>query len=345
MRRLAVALVLAAVALPGSLAGCVSAPPPPPRPAQSAEHDDLPLPPGAEVDKPGLSPENQVEAFEWEGSLRPDSASPEERIPEIVRRGRIIVGVDQSQYLLSFRDNATGELKGFEVDLAKEIARDIFGDPEKVDFRFVDSTMRTETLQAGQVDIVIRTMSITAERAEAVDFSVPYLDSSVRMLAPAAAGITSVDDVSGQRVCVADGSNVVDMARAEFPREEILRTRTWTDCLMAMQQYQAGIILGDETILAGAAAQDPLTEVTGDAVAQQQYSIGIPKGYDGLTRQVNSTLERVRNDGTWNRIFSTWLGPHLAARSAPAPKYRAEDPDAAGSAGSADSSDSEASND
>ena len=85
------------------------------------------------MDQPGETPGEASADVDWPGSLRPDDKKPEERIPEIVKRGRIIVGVDQSQYLLSFRDNATGELKGFEVDLAREIARDIFGDPDKVD--------------------------------------------------------------------------------------------------------------------------------------------------------------------------------------------------------------------
>lgn len=312
------------------LSACV--PPPAPTPELKGErlsHNEL-FPPGAHLDQPGEAPGEASADVDWPGSLRPDDKKPEERIPEIVKRDRIIVGVDQSQYLLSFRDNATGELKGFEVDLAREIARDIFGDPDKVDFRFIDSTMRTEALVSGHVDIVVRTMSITQKRLDLIDFSAPYLDSSVRMLVPTSSGITSASDITDERICVADGSNVVDMARRTFPDQEILRTRTWTDCLMALQQFQTGALLGDETILAGAAAQDPLTQVTGDAVANQQYSVGIPKGQDGLTRQVNETLERIRRDGTWNRMFNQWLSPHIANRSAPAPKYRPEETPAEG---------------
>lgn len=323
VRKIGATVSVAAVASISMLSACTPEPPPEPMPAPEAR-DDVPLPPGAALDPAGVEPKDYSERADWPGSLRPDGKEPTERVPEIVKRGRIIVGVDQSLYLLSFRDNATGELQGFEVDLAKEIARDIFGDPERVDFRFVDSTQRTELLQAGQVDIIIRTMSITNDRLSAVDFSTPYLDSSVRMLVPAASEIRSRGDVTTQRICVADGSNVVDMARQFFPEQEVLRTRTWTDCLMAMQQYQAGVILSDETILAGAAAQDPLTVVASDAFAQQQYSVGIPKGYDGLTRQVNSTIERIQRDGTWDAMFATWLGPHLTGRSAPDLVYREE---------------------
>lgn len=324
----AASLTAALTALALSLSACAPAPPPPQEQASDdTTHDEL-FPPGAQLDEPGEEPGETAEPAEWEGSLRPDDKTPEERIPDIYKRGRIIIGVDQSQYLLSFRDNATGELKGFEIDLAREISKGIFGDPDKVDFRFIDSTMRTEAIVSGQVDIVVRTMSITKKRLEAIDFSAPYLDSSVRMLVPSASGIESTDDITDERICVADGSNVVDMARHTFPDQEILRTRTWTDCLMAMQQFQTGAILGDETILAGAAAQDPLTTVTGEAVADQQYSVGIPKGNDGLTRQVNSTLERIRRDGTWDAMFNKWLSPHIDARSAPSPTYRPEEPDA-----------------
>lgn len=324
------AAVLAVVA--GTLAGCSVTPVQPVQPGIGDQSEppvlqDLPLPAGAVVDAPGQAPDAEVEAYDWPGSLRPDRESPEERVPDIYKRGRIIVGVDQSQYLLSFRDNATGELKGFEVDLAREIARDIFRFPDRVDFRFVDSSKRTEALVSGQVDIVIRTMSITKERAAEVDFSVPYLDSSVRMLVPTSSHLDGAQDLSDERICVAAGSNTVNIARENFPQHELLRTRTWTDCLMALQQYQAGLLVGDETILAGFAAQDPLTTVAGEPFATQHYAVGIPKGYDGLTRQVNYTLNRVRTDGTWDAMFKRWLGPHIAPRTAPQPVYREENND------------------
>ena len=50
-------------------------------------------------------------------------------------RGRLIVGLDQSTNLFSFRDPVSAELQGFDVDIAREVARDLVGDPEKVDFR------------------------------------------------------------------------------------------------------------------------------------------------------------------------------------------------------------------
>ena len=87
-------------------------------------------------------------------------------MPHIIERGHIVVGVDQSQNLLSFRDPATGKMTGFEVDMAREIAQDIFGDPNKVDFRFVNSGDAVYALESDQVDIVIRSTAITRKRQD-----------------------------------------------------------------------------------------------------------------------------------------------------------------------------------
>ena len=129
----------------------------------------LPLPPGATVEKAGSNPGKPVLVDGLLGSRRPGNESVEERVPEILRRGRLIVGVDQSQNLLSFRDATTGELEGFEVDLAREMSRDIFGDPSRVDFRFVDSSDRVLALEAGTVRLRIEDGALVARVEHAED--------------------------------------------------------------------------------------------------------------------------------------------------------------------------------
>ena len=106
--------------------------------AASTAHEAIPLPPGALLDGAGKQPSMEFvpHGLDWEGSLRPRAATPEDdpALEQIRERGRLIVGVEQSQYLLSYRDMVRGQLRGFEVELAREIARDLFDDPEAVDF-------------------------------------------------------------------------------------------------------------------------------------------------------------------------------------------------------------------
>lgn len=294
-----------------------------------AEGYGPPLPADATVEPAGVAPigmdtENII------GSLRPDDTPPEEAIPDIVDRGRLIVGVDQSQYLLSYRDSVTGELRGFEIDLAREIARDIFGDPNQIEFRFVDSSDRIATLNNNEVDIVVRTMSVTQARQEDVLFSTPYLATDTRLLVMNNSGIDSFADLPGQTVCVTDSSTSLDTAREHAPHSPLLRVRNWADCLVALQQHQAEAIASDGFILSGITAQDPYTEIVGEAFEEAEYAVAAAhprQGYDseGMIRQVNSTLERILSDGTWWRMYDRWFSAYLATSGPPELFYREEE--------------------
>lgn len=296
----------------------------------------FPLPDGATVEPWGTEDSEYVETENIIGSLAPDDRSPEERVPGIVERGQLRVGIDQSQNRLSFRNPATGALEGFEVELAKEIARDIFDNPNAIDFRFVASSERADALARGEVDIIIRTMTITEARQQAVQYSAPYLTVSTRMLVSRDSGLESYDDLVGRTVCAADGSTALERVRAIAPRSDILRVRRWSDCQLALQQRQVDAVITDDTILAGMADQDPTSIIVGEPQSTEVYGIGIRHPDtalgtdehdrpDGLIRQVNSTLERIRDDGTWDRLFDTWFGATLTTQTMPPANYRDED--------------------
>ncbi|ALC06824.1 hypothetical protein CDES_12380 [Corynebacterium deserti GIMN1.010] len=313
------------------LASCSQLPVEPAEPLTALNPDaGPPLPPDSTIEEPGEHSATLDSADTWTGSLRPDDLTPEERVPEIINRGRIIVGVDQSQNLLSFRDPVSGELRGFEVELAREISRDIFGDPNKVDFRFVDTSDRLRALDQGDVDIVVRSVAITGERAKLAEFSTPYLRTQTRMLTMEASGISSIADLPGNTICVTEGSTSLQSARSIAPESSILKTRSWADCLMALQQHQAQVILGDDVILSGIAAQDPYTRILDTTLDSQSYGVAaaLPKtGEDtsGLIRQVNSTIERIRSDRTWWTMFNDWFGPYLWTYGPPALQYVTEE--------------------
>ncbi|WP_257159654.1 glutamate ABC transporter substrate-binding protein [Corynebacterium cystitidis] len=310
-----------------TLTSCVAdAPSAPPEPLP-VNRAGPPLPAGSRLEPADATPPEPEPDEKPYGSLRPDDATPQERIPEVYERGRLIVGVDQSQYLLSFRDPVSGDLEGFEVDLSREIANDIFGAHRPVDFRFVDSADRAAALQEGRVDIVIRTMTITRPRQNVVAFSAPYLDANLRLLVPRGSGISTVDSVGDGTLCVADGSTAVNTARAEAPNAQLLMTTKWADCLLALQQFQADAVLADDTILSGMAAQDPSTTIVSLPLERQAYGVGVALGNDGMVRQVNSTLERIRRDGTWWDMYNQWFGPYLHSQGPPQLTYREEEPD------------------
>ena len=169
-------LLCVAVAMVTVLAGCGRAESVTPVPTLSLTP---PTPAGMADLRPELvaPPENTDEDCDLTASLRPfpDRAKADAAVANIRARGRLIVGLDIGSNLFSFRDPITGEITGFDVDIAGEVARDIFGTPSQVEYRILSSADRIAALQNNQVDIVVKTMSITCERKELVNFSTVYL--------------------------------------------------------------------------------------------------------------------------------------------------------------------------
>lgn len=289
----------------------------------------FPLPDGSEIEPTGATTPSDPDADQLTGTLRPRQQNLDEAIPTIRQRGRLIVGIDQSINRLSFRDPVSGELSGFEVALAHEIAADIFGNPDAVEFRFIPSSDRTAALERREVDLIAQTLSITPERQREIQFSAPYLSSSTRVLVQRDSGITSFDDLAGRRVCAVGSSTPLETARRVAPASDILKVATWSDCLMAVQQRQADAIIADDAILLGISDQDPFTVIPDAVTGGESYGLGIRHNIpgddaSGLVRQVNSTLERIGRDGTWDRLYDDWFADSPVNDRMPEPVYTDE---------------------
>ena len=336
IRRYAVLSIAAAAAL----SSCLPAPQPTPNldpgaeaagiNADAPEDLGLPLPDNSEIEPAGAVNAQAPDEREVAGTLRPRPQNLDEAIPTIRQRGRLIVGIDQSINRLSFRDPVSGELSGFEVALSREIAADIFGNPDAVEFRYISSSDRTAALERREVDLVAQTLSITAKRQEEIQFSAPYLSASTRLLVQRDSGIASFADLPGRRVCAADASTPLETVRRVAPSSDILKVTTWSDCLMAVQQRQADAVIADDAILLGIADQDPFTVMPDAVTGEESYGLGIRRSTpsddaSGLVRQVNWTLERIRSDGTWDRLYDDWFTDSPLRDEMPAPVYVEEE--------------------
>lgn len=317
MRRRLAAGVAALTVL---LTGCAQTVPPTPAPVLTLPP---PTPAGMEEMAPEAPspPDTDEEDCDRTASLRPFSSRSEaqDAVANIRNRGRLIVGLDIGSNLFSFRDPITGEITGFDVDIAGEVARDIFGTPSQVEYRILSSADRINALQNNEVDIVVKTMSITCERRKLVNFSTVYLNAYQRILAPRDSAITQASDLPGKRVCAAKGTTSLERVRQITPAPIIVTVVTWADCLVALQQRQVDAVSTDDSILAGLVSQDPYLHIVGPNMNQEPYGIGINLQNEGLVRFVNGTLERIRRDGTWNTLYRKWLtvlGPPPAPPSA-----------------------------
>ena len=317
MKRKLASLALLTVAL----AGCApvqdpaAAPTPTLAPPTPARMEVLTGPP-----QPAAAVDNSCDRT---ASLRPftNQADADAAVAGIKSRGRLVVGLDIGSNLFSFRDPITGEITGFDVDIAGEVARDIFGTPSAVEYRILSSADRITALQNNTVDIVVKTMTMTCERRAFVNFSTAYFTAFQRILAPRESAIAQPSDLSGKRVCVARGTTSLQRVEAITPPPTVVAVVTWADCLVALQQHEVDAVSTDDAILAGLVAQDPYLHIVGPDMAEEPYGIGINLTNTGLVRFVNGTLDRIRTDGTWDTLYRKWLTVLGPAPSPPEPRY------------------------
>ncbi|GAA1709922.1 glutamate ABC transporter substrate-binding protein [Fodinicola feengrottensis] len=318
--RFALIVALALVAL----AGCAGQPP-----INTQVKATVPLPGGAQVVTSPPKPEN-TSCGDPTASLRPASSQPAPgqmpagtTMQRIAQRGKLIVGVDQNTYKVGYRDPATGTIEGFDIDMAHDVAKAIFGDPNRIQLRALTSAQRLTALVNGDVDMVVRTMSITCDRELQVAFSSVYYVANQRVLAKKNSGITSMASLAGKKVCATSGSTSLPAILNAPSKPTAVAVTDWTDCLVMLQQDQVDAVSTDDTILAGMAAQDRYTQLVGPPISAEPYGIAIPKQNTDMVRFVNGVLDQIRSNGSWTASYDKWLAGLLGpAPAPPQPRYR-----------------------
>ncbi len=238
-----------------ALAGCSSgAQPIDPAPVGEVQR---PFPAGTEIDPELGSGGGSEEDCDPTASLRPNSSVPPgSTMAKIKERGHLIVGVDQNTYLFGFPDPETGKLSGFDIDIARKIAEALLGNADAVHFKAISSAERIDALRNGDVDIVVRTFSITCDRLEDINFSTVYYVAGQRVLVPVGSTARGLSDLGDKRVCAAKDSTSLRNIAASRPRPIPVAVDDWSDCLVLLQQGQVDAISTDDSILAGLRAQD-----------------------------------------------------------------------------------------
>jgi polar amino acid transport system substrate-binding protein len=236
---------------------------------------------------------------------------------KIKKRGRLIAGVSADTYLLGSRNPFTGEIEGFDIDMVKAIAEAIFGNENRYQLKVITAAQRIPALEKGDVDIVARNMTITCDRWKQIAFSAEYYRSGQKILVRKGSKANSINDLAGQKVCAPLGTSSMDNLIKEAPKAIPVGADTHTGCLVLFQEGQVAAITGDDTVLAGLAAQDPYAVVPDQrAFTAEPYGLGFNDKDVDFVRFVNARLDEMRDNGEWTRVYNRWLRGSLG----PAPK-------------------------
>ncbi|MFD7326140.1 glutamate ABC transporter substrate-binding protein [Streptomyces sp. NPDC059875] len=290
------------------------------------------------VTGPGVGTGVQVKADSCrdpEASLTPSTADGP-AVAAIKARGKLVVGVDQNSFNWGYYNPERRELEGFDITLAKAIAKDLLGSEDAIIFRTIPTNQRIAALDSGKVDLVVRTMTINCKRIQQVAFSTAYFQAGQQVLAPEGSTITGYDSsLSGKRVCTAEGSTAYEALEnnsfgATFKDEadgtkndkDLLTVPNQLDCLARLQLGEVDAVVTDNALAAGQAAQDPAVELKGKPFTTEYYGVAAKLGNDDLVRRVNQVLVQYRQHA-WKAAYDEWLKADLPGISGPpAPKYK-----------------------
>lgn len=227
---------------------------------------------------------------------------------KIRAKGRLIVGTAGDKPLLAARDPRTGLLQGIDIELSREVARAIFGDPNKIEFRTITYADRLPALADGRVDMVAHSTTMTCDRWQQVGFSSAYYRDGQKILVRSDSPAKEVEDLKTAKICVATGTTTIDNLR-RLGVQNIKAVADAADCLALFQRDEVDAITSNTIILLGYQQQDPYAKIIGRNLSDEPRGLAFPRENVDFIRFVNALLERMRTDGTLEKILQNSLAP------------------------------------
>ena len=173
----------------------------------------------------------------------------ESRMDVVLKRDKLIVATYSTAPPLAFTDDK-GQLVGFEIDLARLIAKDLLGDPNKIEFMIVQSEGRFPSVLSGRADFAIAATTIYPERAAKVAFTTPYMDSGVAMLVRRDANVHNLADLNNEKFTITGQNNPQNAERAKrfVPKAKTIWFDNPSELLLAVKSGRATAMQTDVPI-------------------------------------------------------------------------------------------------
>lgn len=231
-----------------------------------------------------------------------------DRLDDIKKAGVLRVAAFDSNPPFGFVDGKSKQIEGLDVDYAKALA-DKLG--VKLQVLPTNPANRIPLLTANKVDLVLANFTITPERAEQVDFSIPYFSSGQQFIVRKGS-LKSPEDLNKWRVGVDKGTVNEGVLREKFPGAKVIAYDDTPFAFTALRNGQVQAITQDGPKLIGLLANVPdkeKYEVPPFTISNDLIGVGIPKGEKALTDFVNQSLTELEAGGQAQTIYDTWFGP------------------------------------
>ena len=223
--------------------------------------------------------------------------------------GPVTIGIKFDQPGLG--QQVGNDYQGFDVTVARYVAKELgYTD---VTFKESPSAQRETLLQSGQVAMIFATYSITDERKQKVSFAGPYFVAGQDLLVKNDnTDITGPDSLDGKKLCSVTGSTSAQKIKDNYASGvQLQEFDTYSKCVQALNSGTIDAVTTDNVILAGFAAQSQYQgklKVVGAPFSEERYGVGIKQGDTALCESVNTAIQKMVDDGSWQKALDDTVG-------------------------------------
>jgi glutamate transport system substrate-binding protein len=223
----------------------------------------------------------------------------------------IVIGIKYDQPGLGQQEGNT--FTGFDVEVAKYVAKELGFEGDKVTFKESPSAQRESLIESGQVKMIFATYSITDDRKQKVSFGGPYFVAGQDLLVKSDnTDITGPDAMNGKKLCSVTGSTSAKKIQTTYATTvQLQEYDTYSKCVEALNSGTIDAVTTDNVILAGFAAQEQYKgklKVVGKPFSTENYGVGLKKGDVETCTKVNTAIEKMISDGAWQKALDDTVG-------------------------------------
>ncbi len=227
-------------------------------------------------------------------------------LEEIKKSGKIVIGVFSDKKPFGYVDE-NGEYQGYDVYFGNRIAKDLGVDVEYV---AVEAASRVEYLVTAKVDIILANFTVTKERAEKVDFALPYMKVALGVVSPDNAIITEASQLNGKTLIVSKGTTAETYFTENYPEVKLLKFDQYSEAYNALLDGRGDAFSTDNTeVLAWAIENKGFTVGVESLGSLDTIAPAVQKGNTELLNWLNDEIKKLGEESFFHANYEETLAP------------------------------------
>ena len=232
-------------------------------------------------------------------------------LEEIRERGYIIVGIFGESPPFGYID-VNGEFAGRDAMIARRFAYELFGDENAVEFVVTEAANRIEFLRSNRVDVIIANFTVTEERAEQVDFTLPYGRVFLGVITQDDSGIATIVDLNGRDLIVTQGTTAEIFFTQNHPEINLMRFPNNVASFQALEDGRGDAMAHDNSLLLRHVWENEGLSVVEYRLGNQDVlAPAIRQDEPELLEWFNEVTLRLRAENFFYEVFDVTMREHF----------------------------------